>query len=137
MKLLRNAKRAHVRLEIVYVPVADIQPNPYNPNVHDAHSFDMLCRSIGYFGFTQPVVVDRGTQEIVDGENRWRVASILGLEEIPVCYIELTEDERRAATIIHNRARGREVPAQVDEVEKVIAAGTPGLLDDVLLKDRG
>ena len=42
-------------LHIEYVKVDDIYPNDYNPNTHDADSFDLLIKSLLYFGFTQPI----------------------------------------------------------------------------------
>jgi len=135
MKLLEG-KYKDRRLSIEYVPTASLKPNEYNPNVHSADSFDLLTRSIAYFGFTQPIVVDSRTGEIVDGENRWRVAAVLSMPEVPVCFIDLSDGERQAASIMHNRARGRELGAQIAKIEKSVDDLDPALLDDVLLKSR-
>lgn len=59
------------RLTIEYVKVDDIYPNDYNPNQHTADSFDLLVKSLLYFGFTMPIVVNRRDMKIVDGENRY------------------------------------------------------------------
>tara|TARA_R110000803_G_scaffold28011_8_gene65116 strand:- start:6623 stop:7036 length:414 start_codon:yes stop_codon:yes gene_type:complete len=136
MSLLKNSKSKSRRLVIEYVAGADLMPNEYNPNVHDATSFDLLVRSLGYFGFTQPIVVDRATNEIIDGENRWRAAAVLGIDEVPVCYVELNDAERKTATIIHNRARGSEVEAQIAIVEQDIREADDSLSKSVLLKGR-
>ena len=75
-------------LHIEYVKVDDIYPNDYNPNTHDADSFDLLIKSLLYFGFTQPIVVNRSTMQIVDGENRYRAACVIGYEMVPVCFVD-------------------------------------------------
>lgn len=37
-------------LHIEYVNIDAIYPNDYNPNTHDADSFDLLVKSLLYFG---------------------------------------------------------------------------------------
>lgn len=37
-------------LHIEYVKIDAIYPNDYNPNTHDADSFDLLVKSLLYFG---------------------------------------------------------------------------------------
>lgn len=94
-------------LKIIYVSIDSINPNGYNPNVHNADSFDGLLESMRLFGFTQPIVVDRNTMQIIDGEHRFRCAAILQMTMVPVCFLDLNEEQRRVATIIHNEARGK------------------------------
>jgi ParB/RepB/Spo0J family partition protein len=101
-------KRTDKRLEIVYVPIEDIFPNEYNPNSHTPDSFDLLIKSVAYFGFTQPIVVHRPTMKIVDGEHRYRVACVLEFKEIPVCFVDFDDEKLRYATLMHNRARGKD-----------------------------
>ena len=59
-------------------------------------------------GFTQPVIVQKSTGEIVDGEHRWRASQALNMEKIPVVYVDMTDEQRRVSTLRHNRARGSE-----------------------------
>lgn len=107
-------------LEIKYVPLLSLNPNSYNPNKHDLQSFNLLIKSICLFGFTQPIVVRKGTNEIIDGEHRWRVASILDIENVPVTFIELTDEEMRLATIIHNKARGKEDKELLNKIDEFL-----------------
>lgn len=114
--------KSDARLVIEYVPVESIKPNQYNPNSHSVESFDLLIKSISYFGFTQPIVVNRATMEVVDGEHRLRVACVLGYAEVPVCFVDFDDVKLRYATLIHNRARGKEnkqlLRALFDELDK-------------------
>ena len=96
------------RLVVEYVAIDEIKPNSYNPNRQDAKDFELLCRSIREDGFTQPVIVHRDTREIVDGEHRWRAARELGMDEVPIVYVDMSEEQMRVATLRHNRARGSE-----------------------------
>lgn len=102
-------------LAIEYVPVDFLQPNEYNPNRQSEHEFELLKRSIAEDGFTQPVIC-LPDGRIVDGEHRWRAMKALGKTEIPVVKVDMTEAQRRVATIRHNMARGShdvELTAQV------------------------
>ena len=94
------------RLSVEYVPIDSIKPNPYNPNRQGEHEFAMLRRSMEEDGFTQPVIVDRSSMEIVDGEHRWRMGSQLGYTDIPVVFVDMDEAQRRISTMRHNKARG-------------------------------
>lgn len=100
--------RALERLTVEYVPIDSIKPNAYNPNRQTDQDFSLLIRSMKEDGFTQPVVVQRETREIVDGEHRWRAARHLGLAEVPIVLVDMTAEQMRISTLRHNRARGSE-----------------------------
>ena len=104
-KLVRDELELEVAkpLVIEYVNVDDIYPNDYNPNMHTADSFDLLIKSLLYFGFTMPIVVNRRTMQIVDGENRYRAACVIGYELVPVCFVDFDEEKTKYATIMHRR----------------------------------
>ena len=69
---------------------------------------NLSAKSMELFGFTQPIVVHKQTMKVIDGEHRLRVASILNFEEIPVVFLDLDDTEMRYATLMHNRARGKD-----------------------------
>lgn len=95
-------------LKIEYVAPDSIFPNAYNPNRQSEREFELLVLSMKEDGFTQPVVVQLKSREIVDGEHRWRAAQHLGLKEIPVVFVDMTPEQQRISTLRHNRARGSE-----------------------------
>lgn len=107
-KAVAKKAQALQRLVVEYAPVDSIKPNPYNPNRQSEHEFQLLLMSMEEDGFTQPVIVQRATREIVDGEHRWRAARALGYQELPVVLVEMTPEQMRIATLRHNRARGDE-----------------------------
>nr|DAL16413.1 MAG TPA_asm: ParB protein [Caudoviricetes sp.] len=123
-------------LQITYVKVDDIYPNDYNPNTHDADSFDLLIKSLLYFGFTQPIVVNRSTMQIVDGENRYRAACVIGYEMVPVCFVDFDEEKQRYATIMHNAARGHNNNEMMNKLEQFLDSHFKNSVNKVLLKDR-
>lgn len=95
-------------LRIDYLPIDAIKPNDYNPNRQSEHDFELLCKSIDEDGMTQPVVVLKATNTIVDGEHRWRACKALGHKEVPVVLVDMGDAQARVATLRHNRARGSE-----------------------------
>ena len=126
-----NVEKGNVvldKLEIIYVPIDSIIPNAYNPNKQSTHDFELLCRSITENGCTQPIIVQKATHEIVDGEHRWRACSKLGFEEVPVVYTTMSPEQMRIATLRHNRARGEENAELAADVLRYLVEG--GFLEE-------
>lgn len=113
---------------ILWVPAESVHANDYNPNSVAPPEMRLLEHSIREDGYTQPIVTfaDGEEREVVDGFHRNRVGKeckavrqrVLGY--LPVVTInEHREDksDRIAATIRHNRARGKhQVTAMSDIV---------------------
>lgn len=95
-------------LKIETVPIDSIYPNPYNPNRQSEHEFELLKLSILEDGFTQPIIVQRSSRMIVDGEHRWKALTQLGSTIIPVVFVDMQDAQMRISTLRHNRARGSE-----------------------------
>jgi ParB/RepB/Spo0J family partition protein len=101
-------------LTITYASVHDIQPNIYNPNRQSDHDFELLCKSMQEDGFTQPILVvkagegSRVPYTVVDGEHRWRAAQAIGMQQVPLVVVPMSEVQAKIATMRHNRARGSE-----------------------------
>jgi ParB-like chromosome segregation protein Spo0J len=96
----------------------EVQANDYNPNSVAPPEMELLRQSIGQDGYTQPIVswFREGIYEVVDGFHRNRVGrEYKEINERVHGYLPLTvinngrEDlgDRMAATIRHNRARGK------------------------------
>ena len=105
---------------VLWVEADTVEGNDYNPNVVAPPEMKLLKRSILEDGYTQPIVtwVDDGRREVVDGFHRNRVGkedkevrSRLG-GYLPVTTVNewrIDRGDRIAATIRHNRARGKHV----------------------------
>lgn len=99
-----------------WVPIDKVQPNDYNPNSVAKIEMGLLYKSIKHDGYTQPVVTIYDEQQdkyiIVDGFHRYFTCKNNkdiyernhGL--LPIVVIEKDINERMAATVRHNRARG-------------------------------
>ena len=62
-----------------------------------------VARSIETFGFASPVVARTSDLRILAGHTRVKAALKLGLREIPVHFIELTDEQAAAFTLADNR----------------------------------
>ena len=89
-------------MNIELKPLAEIRPYEKNPRINDA-AVDAVARSIGEFGFRQPIVVD-ADGVIVVGHTRWKAAQRLGLAKVPVHVArDLTAEQRKAYRIADNK----------------------------------
>lgn len=113
---------------VQWVPSAEIEANDYNPNAVAPPEMKLLEHSILEDGYTQPVVswLAEGRREVVDGFHRTRVGKesssvrtrIHG--HLPVVTIRGDRDDRGdriAATIRHNRARGKH---KIDAMSEIV-----------------
>ena len=90
-------------MKIVMRPLAEIKPYERNPRDNDA-AVDAVAESIQRFGFRQPIVVD-DEGVIVCGHTRWKAATKLGLEKVPVhVATDLTPEQIRAYRIADNKS---------------------------------
>lgn len=103
---------------VLWVPADQIEANDYNPNTVAPPEMKLLALSIGEDGYTQPIVAwgKNDYYEVVDGFHRNRVGKenkevrerIHGY--LPITLINHDREDkgdRIAATIRHNRARGK------------------------------
>ena len=101
---------------VIWVPIDKVTPNDYNPNSVAKKEMQLLYISIKEDGYTQPVVTvydsEKDKYVIVDGFHRYFVCKtqkdILERNHgmLPIVVINKTMNERMAATVRHNRARG-------------------------------
>jgi len=90
-------------MKIEMKALSAITPYEKNPRSNDA-AVDAVAKSISDFGFRQPIVVDRDTV-IVCGHTRWKAATQLGLESVPVHVAsDLTPEQARAYRLADNRS---------------------------------
>lgn len=103
---------------VLWVPAEEVTANDYNPNSVAPPEMRLLEHSITEDGYTQPIVTWKNgmTYEVVDGFHRNRVGKesplvrkrVHGYLPVTVANSDRTDrTDRIAATIRHNRARGK------------------------------
>lgn len=112
---------------VLWVPFDTVHGNDYNPNSVAPPEMKLLELSIESDGYTQPIVtmLDGSTREVIDGFHRHLVGQhsatirerIMGY--LPVVTINdsrMDKSDRIAATIRHNRARGKHKVEGMSEI---------------------
>ena len=85
------------------VPVAELKPNPKNPNRHPGDQVELLSRVIEAQGWRQPVKVSNLSGLIVSGHGRYEAALLLGCP-VPVDFQDYpSEAEELADLLADNR----------------------------------
>ena len=104
--------------ELRELPVADIEPNRYQPRrAFDPGALDELKQSMAATGLLQPVVVrqTQGGYELVAGERRWRAARDLGWKRIPGVVRDVDDRTLLTLALVENLQRASLSP--IDEAE--------------------
>lgn len=131
---------------VLWVPAGAVTANDYNPNSVAPPEMKLLEHSIKEDGYTQPIVAwERGdAYEVVDGFHRHRV----GRESpavrkrvhghLPLAVIQQAREDRGdriAATIRHNRARGKHQVAKMSDI--VVELKRRNWSDDRIARELG
>lgn len=111
---------------VLWVPAGEVYANDYNPNKVAPPEMKLLEKSIRADGYTQPIVTWKTSDgyEVVDGFHRHAVGKKLGMTHLPVVVINADRADRGdriAATIRHNRARGKHQVQAMSEIVQELA----------------
>jgi hypothetical protein len=76
-----------------------LQANAMNFRIHPDAQQQALSGAIDDIGFARSILVNKTTGNVIDGHARIALALRSGVEELPVEYVDLTEDEERKALL--------------------------------------
>jgi ParB-like chromosome segregation protein Spo0J len=113
---------------VQWVKADTVEANDYNPNSVASPELKLLALSIGEDGYTQPIVtwLDEERREVIDGFHRNKVGKenkeiadrIYGYLPVVTANMHRTDKgDRMAATIRHNRARGKH---RIDGMSEIV-----------------
>jgi ParB family chromosome partitioning protein len=106
------------------LPLAAITLSPQQPRRYFAsEAMETLVASIREHGILQPLLVrpletNDGAYELVAGERRYRAASIIGLDDVPVIIRSLSEQDAFQVSLLENLQREDLNP--VEETEAIL-----------------
>ena len=86
----------------VYVDPATLTPWESNPR-DNAAAIDQVARSIERFGFASPIIARAADGRIIAGHTRHAAALKLGLQDVPVRYMDLDDQAASALALADNR----------------------------------
>ncbi|MEW6505506.1 MAG: ParB/Srx family N-terminal domain-containing protein [Chloroflexota bacterium] len=101
MRQKKNTEKAKVYCAFdKMVPLAEIKPNPKNPNQHPQEQIALLAKIITEQGWRCPITVSTRSGYIVRWHCRLEAARRAGLKEAPVDYQDYETDEAEIADLI-------------------------------------
>lgn len=126
-------------LAIEHVAPTLLRPAPYNPRAMDEESRKRLERGIKEFGLVDPIIARRSDGMVIGGHQRLISAKTLGLESVPVVYLDGIDDDRAAAlnVLLNNPgAQGEwDMPKLTDLLSELDAHGFDATLTGFDLKE--
>ena len=91
------------KLKIEYIPITELKPYDKNAKIHTKEQIEQIKASINEFGMNDPIALWKDNI-IIEGHGRLLACKELGIEEVPIIRLDdLTDDERKAYTLIHNK----------------------------------
>lgn len=102
------------------IGIEKILPYSANAKKHAKKQVRQIADSIQSFGFNQPIVVDKSGVIIV-GHGRYEAAKLLGLAEVPVIVVNLSEEKAKAYRLTDNKLNESpwEMELVVEELKKM------------------
>ena len=94
--------------EIIYIPLNELRPNPYQPRkVFNEESLKELAESIKEHGVFQPIIVKKSIKgyEIIAGERRYRASKLANLDTIPAIIRNFTDEQMMEIALLENLQR--------------------------------
>ena len=85
------------KLQIVHVPASDLRASDYNPRKWTKEAEDQLKESIKKYGIVDPLLVNSAEERkniVIGGHFRLSIIKELGIEEVPVVYINIPDIEK-------------------------------------------
>ena len=95
-----------VPLQIEHLPIESLRPDAANPRRISDAELEALTRSIGEFGFLDPVIARREDRTVIGGHQRLLAARRLGMKTVPVVLVDLTLEQSRLLNVALNKISG-------------------------------
>ncbi|MCJ7822331.1 MAG: ParB N-terminal domain-containing protein, partial [Armatimonadetes bacterium] len=116
----KSATNPHDGLAVTHVPIAHLRAASHNPRHMLASELEKLKRSITEFGFVEPVVVRKEDNTVIGGHQRLEAAKALGMQTVPVVYVDVTEAQAKALNLALNKIQGEwDLPKLGDLLEEL------------------
>ncbi len=108
-------------LEVRTLPIGRLTPAAYNPRRDlppTSPAYRKLKASLERFGLVEPLVWNEPTGRVVGGHLRLRILKELGVAEVPVSVVHLSDAQEKALNVVLNNheAQGRYDPAKLADI---------------------
>lgn len=91
-------------MNIEWLPLSDLTPNPKNPNKHSKDQITRIQKLIEYYGWRHPIIVSKESGLIVVGHGRLEAAMKMGLDKVPVSIQSFESPEQEYGFLVADNA---------------------------------
>jgi len=120
---------------VALVRVADLKVDGRNPNVMTKAQMEALKENMKRYGFIVPVICNKDLL-VADGEHRLQAAKELGMTEVPVVALDVTDVDRKMLRQVLNKLRGQHDPEKdLDEYKALMDSNELQTLADLTAQD--
>jgi len=109
-----------------YVATSSLKVDGKNPNKLNKKGMERLKKSIQKFGFIVPIITNKDLL-IADGEQRWTAAQELGMAQVKIIRLPVSEVDRHLIRQVMNKLRGEHDDLlDAEEFQTIINDGGSG-----------
>ena len=105
----------------IWVSAEELVPWEENPRLNDGAAVEKVAASIKRFGFAAPIVARSEDKMVIAGHTRLKAAIELGLDKVPVRFVDLDPADARMLAIADNRVR-EEASWNIGALPNILAA---------------
>lgn len=96
-------------MQIEKIDIRKLNPAKYNPRKDlkpGDTEYEKLKRSINEFGYVEPVIWNKKTNNVVGGHQRLKILRDMGVPDVDCVVVELSEEKEKALNIALNKING-------------------------------
>jgi DNA modification methylase len=93
-------------IAVEYVERGALRSAEYNPRTISEKELANLERSVGEFRLVDPIIARRADGTVIGGHQRLAVAERLGLQRVPVVYLDISEEKAKLLNLALNKIQG-------------------------------
>tara|TARA_Y100001963_G_scaffold20399_1_gene26047 strand:- start:95 stop:733 length:639 start_codon:yes stop_codon:yes gene_type:complete len=86
----------------IWINIQELQPWDKNPR-NNANAIPKIADSIKRFGFANPIIARKEDNTIIAGHTRYEAAKSLGLEKVPVRFMDLDPADAKLLALADNK----------------------------------
>lgn len=110
-----NSHVLDATIDIRLLPIEQLVPAPYNPRLGlkpTDPAYRKLEASLREFGLVEPLIWNERTGHVVGGHTRLSILRKLGVKDVPVSVVQMSDEREKALNIVLNNheAQGRYDP---------------------------
>ena len=95
-------KKKNEEAAAIWVDIETLTPWEDNPR-NNNHAVEGVAKSIERFGFASPIIAREENGEVIAGHTRLKAAASLGLQKVPVRYLDLDPADSKLLALADNR----------------------------------